>query len=482
MNEDRVVDIWFDASRSYGSGYLLSDRLVLTARHVFKPLERLAPCIVRQRDWANEPLAGKVEWFSTTHDAGLVLLDRPVERNLGSAPAFGRAPTGLGSSNGYPCRAIGFPRASKSITNLRIDKPITGVATLLVRAGTFDFVTDTRPARNEDWAGFSGAALFRDDLLFAVVSEVPTAWGGGTLTALAVDLLLDDPGFRKILTDCGVEIVTRKLRYATFYADLWKKLFRYCHYVDREDQLRDFRDFLGEDANCGLIFGGTREDCPEFLVWRLAEMPEFRRIIGDMDARRAVPQLKWPTDYTIADPDAALRTLAANCALLLCLPPCAAENADAFAVELRKRPAAALWWEINATAMGPGHSTLLSLWVDFCEAVQAKTPLYWFAYWLNVPEAPRRDYALFQRARPSNLDMKPFLTALIETRRAVPLGELASIDPTHLSDWLEAVRLLVPFDDEDRVEISDRIRNQFDALPLGAFTRLVEARLRGADA
>lgn len=59
IEERRVVDIRFPTG-SYGSGYLLTDRIVLTARHVADPCEQGTRCIVRRWKLVDTPIEGSL--------------------------------------------------------------------------------------------------------------------------------------------------------------------------------------------------------------------------------------------------------------------------------------------------------------------------------------------------------------------------------------------------------------------------------------
>ena len=56
------------------------------------------------------------------------------------------------------------------------------------------------------WGGFSGAAIFADDLLVGVVRTVDENWNGGVLEATPAVWLLDDSSFKEYFEDAGLPI------------------------------------------------------------------------------------------------------------------------------------------------------------------------------------------------------------------------------------------------------------------------------------
>jgi hypothetical protein len=197
MEPSRVVEILQDG-KSRGSGYLFTPRHVLTARHVPNPAEVGTVCDlhpVRCGDQAipsaqeprPQPVPAKVGWVSAEHDFALIEITgeplcapdtRPIP--LGEVPADGIARQIIGS---------GFPEAAGTD-----QRTIIGTLTwVLTGRGRFDVdVISAIPRDWTKWAGFSGAAVFANNILVGVVRTVDENWNGGVLEATPAIWLLSD--------------------------------------------------------------------------------------------------------------------------------------------------------------------------------------------------------------------------------------------------------------------------------------------------
>lgn len=490
MNEDRVVDIWFSEKKTFGSGYLLTDRLALTACHVFDLQPPDTPCIVRR--WTDpKNMPGKILWSSRPHDAGLVLLDVPIMHSLGPNPAFGRSPTRHASTHSYPCKALGYPRASIDEQRRRDDRMIEGRATLTGRSKRFNFDSEVRPSKKDGWRGLSGAALFRraagqrsvEELLFAIVGKVPMNWDGNTLTAQPIAALFEDDGFLQALAQGGLSRPRLvKLRHPTHFGTLWKEVKKRCHQMDRDVQIDKFRESLRLRPSRAFLFTGKRADWPDMLLRRLVELDEFQDAVGSMGVHRAIQKIEWPDAQALKDPDSAFRDLYAQAADKLDLRLKAEDGDDAFATELLKRSPAAIWWEVTPDLMGKGHGRLLARWIKFCTRVQARAPLYWFVFWANDEKKPGLH---FWRRGSGDRDIARILRKLRAPGRVESLDTLEPISMRHLGEWLTRLRwegLVDKDDQDDMIELVDARLLKDLRLPLRQFVRCMEEALEGADA
>jgi hypothetical protein len=215
MEPSRVVEILQDG-KSRGSGYLIAPHHVLTARHVPKPavvgtdcaahpLRRAAePAVPSAQEHRPQPVPAKVGWVSAAHDFALIEItgDPLCSPNTGSIP-FGVVP-----NDGVARQIIGsgFPEAA-GVDQRTIIGTLTWVLTHL---GRFDIdVISAIPRDWTKWGGFSGAAIFVDNILVGVVRTVDENWNGGVLEATPAVWLLDDSGFKSYLEDAGLSLPDR---------------------------------------------------------------------------------------------------------------------------------------------------------------------------------------------------------------------------------------------------------------------------------
>jgi hypothetical protein len=189
---------------------------VLTARHVPKPPVVGTDCVVHPlygtadqamssgRKARPQPVAAKVGWVSAEQDFALIELTgaplRPMNTGLlpfGEVPVYGRALQIIGS---------GFPEAA-GVDQRTIIGTLSWVLTGRRR---FDIdIISAIPRDWRKWAGFSGAAIFADNVLAGVVRTVDENWNGAVLEATPAVWLLDDIGFKKYLEDAGLSLPDR---------------------------------------------------------------------------------------------------------------------------------------------------------------------------------------------------------------------------------------------------------------------------------
>jgi hypothetical protein len=180
----------------FGSGYLVADGLVLTARHI---VERSSgPCQVRfvgQEHWSD---AAGVWRGMGACDAALL---RIAQREPRAPARLGRLATGARAE----CRALGFPLA-QARGRVRDTEEIVGeVAPLsayksgLLTVSIAGSVPDRDSSGHSPWEGYSGAALFCGQLLVGVLTVDPVSFGTSRLKAVPVTAMADDLDFRAAL-------------------------------------------------------------------------------------------------------------------------------------------------------------------------------------------------------------------------------------------------------------------------------------------
>ncbi|MFC8078741.1 NACHT domain-containing protein [Streptomyces sp. NPDC057307] len=187
-----------------GSGYLLSARIVLTARHLLsedKPTTVVVPSgrgrISCQTLWAGEAEDG---------DAALLLADEdlvtPAAVRAFQPNEFGRI---VGIAPLHECYALGYPQVQRYAGH-KLDmeqfygtiRPGSGS----VRAEYILEGTGTPPAVRDDgespWAGMSGAPVFSGRHLIGVVTRDAAGWQHSRFTAVPLQKLADVPRFARL--------------------------------------------------------------------------------------------------------------------------------------------------------------------------------------------------------------------------------------------------------------------------------------------
>ncbi|NSC25291.1 trypsin-like peptidase domain-containing protein [Streptomyces albus subsp. chlorinus] len=201
MRAEQSVTVW---GGSYGSGYLVGPRLVLTAAHVVAGAGPGGAAQIVRAD-ESEWWACEVAWLgngSAGMDAALLRVHDPrwVPPARLAPPRWGRFTTG---EPGQRWQAVGFPDAVEAVGGLRESEHLSGTvnpgsrtrARRLACAIQGPAPTGRGPS---PWSGFSGAALFASGLLIGVALIDATAWQHGRIEALPAERLLAEPGFRTL--------------------------------------------------------------------------------------------------------------------------------------------------------------------------------------------------------------------------------------------------------------------------------------------
>ena len=186
LDPQRVCQVHIRGAE-FGSGYLLTQTLVLTAAHNVesRALPRVRPL---DRDWVDavEVIRGRT--------ADLALVRIPTAGDL--------APVRLGrftADDRVACRAVGFPRA-QAVERSRGTEEIVGEVAPLTRRDdrlltihvSGSVPLPSGPNRSP-WAGYSGAALFCGSVLAGVIRVHPVNYGTDRLLAVPMTALADEP-------------------------------------------------------------------------------------------------------------------------------------------------------------------------------------------------------------------------------------------------------------------------------------------------
>jgi len=188
-------------SEGSGSGYRVSDRLVLTARHVIAPALPGGKVLARPVG-VTEWLLARVDWQDADADAALIVIkDEGWLAPAGeSVLRWGE----LAGSDPVPCAAVGFPWASVRPDRMRDAAHVYGQLAPLgqLRQGRLDLdVASASPTAREGgspWAGMSGSGVIADNHLVGVITVDPARYQD-RLVAVPARRLLADPGFQAVL-------------------------------------------------------------------------------------------------------------------------------------------------------------------------------------------------------------------------------------------------------------------------------------------
>ncbi|MFF3911179.1 tetratricopeptide repeat protein [Streptomyces sp. NPDC001848] len=227
MDIQRVVEVWDPAGRIAGTGYLVTDSLVLTAYHNIEHAGSASGRVVEVRRLARHGeqhaawVAAEVLWPEQTPDveqdphtdaALLLITDSAWQPPHSATPVrWGRlpAPTPGAAEARVACVAVGFPEAEER-DGRRDTKQISGhIETLsglksgLITAHIDDVATPGATGGGF-WSGASGAALFCGNLLTGVLTTNRARhYPNDQLTAVPLATLAARPGFTPTIKAAG---------------------------------------------------------------------------------------------------------------------------------------------------------------------------------------------------------------------------------------------------------------------------------------
>lgn len=210
---ERAVEI---VGPTYGSGYRIGGRLVLTAVHLF-PAGVGSACQIRSRP-TFETVTATVAWTAPGADIALVALPDTV---VGCEPvAFGVLPTGPEKVRfdlyGWPkwartTRSDKPPKAGGRHIDGQIYLADTSPEGLLVLEPTRVPETPAPDEAGSDWEGLSGAAVVCDGLVVAVQHHHQNPRRPASLEAEPLAKVHSDEGWRSLLEKEGIASLLEQL-------------------------------------------------------------------------------------------------------------------------------------------------------------------------------------------------------------------------------------------------------------------------------
>ncbi|MGW2487769.1 trypsin-like peptidase domain-containing protein [Streptomyces sp. NPDC001606] len=251
----------------YGSGFLITKSLVLTAEHLLRKTDTGRPRTISvMLGGSAERLPADVAWRSKTQDLALLRLRDP----LPGLPAvtFGCLPSGPGTVKVF---GNGFPRHARreEIPGLpgRGNVEVHGVVRLgsNLKSGHLDIATTDAPVLTgpDPWKGMSGAAFFtaEERWLVGVQTHRQTPAGPGSLTAEPIARACeDDPEFAAVLKSDGVRVKPRNI---TGDTDPLAAV------VDQDDLLAGLTGFKKNliSDHLPFVFPGTDHEADPRRIW-----------------------------------------------------------------------------------------------------------------------------------------------------------------------------------------------------------------------
>jgi tetratricopeptide (TPR) repeat protein len=218
----RICEVYTESARA-GSGYLVADRLVLTAAHAVKAVGSAVQ--IRRLAGGSIRLNGRVAWTRYGERMDAALLEITDSR---WTPPADLPPTRWGrlvtSEGNIPCAAVGYPKAQEvrkpdGTLELRDTEHLSGTIGPLGTSKTGFYpvsvttavpypATPSEHPPSSGWAGMSGAAVLCGPLLTGVISQVADRFSGDRLSAVPLASMLDIPEFTALIAQAtGTEPV-----------------------------------------------------------------------------------------------------------------------------------------------------------------------------------------------------------------------------------------------------------------------------------
>ncbi|CAL77009.1 conserved hypothetical protein [Bradyrhizobium sp. ORS 278] len=470
--ETCLTEVRCKTTSGYGSGYLIAPDLVLTACHVIADLTRSPPddldIDIRTIAHFNARLPfqkAKLIWppparWQELADLDIALLEitpDPVTKKAAQPIHFGT--DGLPRDKMLQISFAGFPRLmtirnsdNRDVRQLFGEAaPATGVKQNIY---TID-INKGRPAKSdEEWKGASGAAVFSQGQLIAVLT-VKIVDGMDDFSAMRLDAALRDPDFRQRVAASQAAISTKGA------AESNLNLGRLVCLVDRDPQDSAFRTAyrkLLDDRRvrplCCLIYGGARHR-PIDLADRFAlvTIPELRKLRpGETSPFKPI---NWPSsEVDVTNGLATLRALLWN---VLCdedgseVPVEPAAFRERLCDESRPHFFVS---ELSPTQLTAESAVLWSAWLAFLESVA-------------VYELSRPPLHIFLVTDATRAQIEAWLKQITPAKEvALPsFAELGACKWIDFGEWIDRrVPKIVPALAAEATQIKDDLESELDQM------------------
>lgn len=286
-----IVGVIGDATGQGGTGHVVAENLVLTARHTITP-KGGAPGSAKVYPWRPTmpghlvEIPATVAWAPAGAAPDAVLLRLAPRAGQRVVPArairFGHCP----QAGTLPADAAGFPVLDRAAVRFddQLEKfPGTAwTASQAASDGSFSLgFTSVRIVGDPKyWKGLSGAALFSGDLLVGVFREFPTAFDARReLVVESIERLLRDAAFRALVGWPAGAALPRAAAPPSPEAVLPRKhelpkLAAYLYTLNRNDELNVARFAIRRAAGqcpVEILVSGKPDDLCDQFVLKLAE-------------------------------------------------------------------------------------------------------------------------------------------------------------------------------------------------------------------
>jgi hypothetical protein len=454
MRQERVVELRY-RTRIQGTGYLVSSRLVLTARHLVKSPGQhcqIQPLLAVDASVRPETVSARVGWISSREgvDAAVLVLDREIK--VDDEPVlWARLPRGVGAIHAFA--ATGFPQITGAQSH-----PFFGRVAEVADTGWLDLhIEGALPDKWSSWRGASGALVFCGSHAVGIVRSVDKRFTG-KLTATPLHRLLEDPDFCEWWQRQDLPLPKTPNLGEDSPLEL---IGGHLHRLNRVDQTESILDWLSDlegprrAGKCPkiVLISGYDADLHHKFIQKLAESAEIQSAFGrSVRPEDLIVELPWPLQERISAPGRAL--------LALLEPLFAATGAQhelgqelndrrwlsAVSAKLDSPFAPRAYWTLvrNDKAFG-NHATVLERLVEFWMGLSCRQETYLFLCMTRDEPPPRASSPFdFFSARPEHesnlLHLARDILTTVPSAQLLRVQELAAITSPDVDSWLRDFR------------------------------------------